>query len=400
MSERNALLVMPALTASAGTAGSFVLTRKFVDGAAEYARRWPGPVVVWIEQVQRADSNLDHIEVDPDDLPFALRWLPADQSQLDAVLDDAAVVLATLVDKHLPLVNSCARKRVPLAYISEYSVLTRRQIIRAETSNPILRWRRERWTTQLERRYEQAVKSAAGVQCNGTPTFEAYRALSRNPLLYFDTRVRADQLADQGTIDQRTREMLAGGPLRLAFSGRLIPMKGANHLPLIAAELKKRGVPFTMEICGGGILEPNLRSSIQRLGLGDQVRLRGVLDFETELMPLIARHVDLFICPHPQGDPSCTYLETMSCGTPITGYDNEALRGLTDLAKVGWCTALGKPGDLAGQIARLHHNRQELVSDAIRSLRFAAQHTFETTMKARVDHLLSCAAPRKVPVSA
>lgn len=400
MSERKALFVLPALTASAGAGSSFVLTRKFLDGASEYAKRWSGPVVVCIKRAERRDNNLDHVEIHPDDLPFALRWFPADQAQLGAMLGQARLALASLVDANLQLVNVCASQRVPLVYISEYSVLTRRQIIRAETSNPLMRWRRELWTTQLERRYERAVKSAAGVQCNGTPTYEAYRSLNRDALLYFDTRVRAGQQADRSTIDQRTRELLAGAPLRLAFSGRLLAMKGADHLPLIAAELKKRGVPFTMDICGGGILENQLRQSVQRLGLADQVRMRGVLDFRTELMPFIARHVDLFVCPHPQGDPSCTYLETMSCGTPIVGYDNEALAGLAKLARVGWCTPLGKPKQLAEQIADLHHKRQAVVSAAVASLAFAAEHTFEITMQARIDHMLTCARPRKVQVPA
>jgi colanic acid/amylovoran biosynthesis glycosyltransferase len=404
MGDDDVLLVLPALTARAGSPSRsgndrFVVTQKFVDGVLEYVQRWPGRVVVAMERNDRAGTNLDHVEVDPANLPFELRWLP-DAPGLAALIGEARIVLGSLVDKHIDLAGICGETDVPLVYISEYSVLTRRQIIRAETSNPILRWRRELWTTQLEKRYRKAVAAAAGIQCNGTPTFEAYRSINPRSLLYFDTRVRADQLAQGATLENRFTHLGAGQPLRLAFSGRLIAMKGADHLPTVAAELRRRGVPFTFDICGGGALEGQLRGQLERLGLKNQVRLRGVLDFQSQLMPFVASEVDLFVCCHRQGDPSCTYLETMSCGTPIVGYDNEAFAGLVKKSNVGWLTPLDRPAALAERIEELHRNREELVAAANASLEFARNHTFERTMQARVDHMLQCAAAREVGAGA
>jgi glycosyltransferase involved in cell wall biosynthesis len=174
-------------------------------------------------------------------------------------------------------------------------------------------------------------------------------------------------------------------------------MKGADQLPLVAAELKQLNVPFTMDICGGGELEAPLRESIRRLDLQDRVQLRGVLDFRTELMPLMTRHIDLFVCCHPQGDPSCTYLETMSCGTPIIGYDNDAFTGIVRTSGVGWLTPLGRPRDMARQIANLHADRAALAAAALKAREFAGQHTFEKTMQARIDHMLCCCRDREEP---
>jgi len=150
-------------------------------------------------------------------------------------------------------------------------------------------------------------------------------------------------------------------------------------------------VPFTMDICGGGALETPMRAAIERLGLSVVVRMRGVLDFKTKLMPFVARNVDLFVCCHRQGDPSCTYLETMSCGTPIVGYDNEAFRGLVDASRVGWLSPLDQPGSLAARIAELHRDRAALSKAALDSLAFASQHTFEKTMRSRIEHILQFA---------
>jgi glycosyltransferase involved in cell wall biosynthesis len=203
--------------------------------------------------------------------------------------------------------------------------------------------------------------------------------------------VRAEQLAARETLNARIARVLKGGPLRLAFSGRLIAMKGADHLLDVATELKRLGVPFTLDICGSGDLEPSMRRTIAQCGLSNLVRMRGVLDFKSQLMPFVSSEVDLFVCCHPQGDPSCTYLETMSCGTPMVGYDNEAFRGIVKTSGVGWLSPLGDARALANRIAELNRDRAAIVNAAEQSLAFASQHTFERTMQMRVDHLKRCA---------
>lgn len=390
------LYVLPSLRAATEEGGRIILTRKFIEGAAAYAERWPGPVVVCMRRQTGADTNLDQVSVRPADLPFAFQWLGCDARAVAGQIAPARLVLASLVDHHTRMAVICARSAVPLVYVSEYSLQTRRQIIRAETSNPFLRWRREWWTMRIERQFEQSVRLAAGVQCNGTPVYDAYRRITPRALLYFDSRVRRDMLATPDVLRKRTQELLDGGPLRLAFSGRLIRMKGADHLLPVAAELKRLGVPFRMDICGAGELEGKLSAQIGRLGLAAEVIMRGVLDFRTELMPFMARHVDLFVCCHRQGDPSCTYLETMSCGTPIAGYDNGAARGIVRQSSVGWLTALDRPRQVARRIARLHGDRVQLVQAAHAALQFARQHAFEDTMQRRVDHLLTCCDEHKM----
>ncbi|UCD75124.1 MAG: glycosyltransferase, partial [Phycisphaerales bacterium] len=248
----------------------------------------------------------------------------------------------------------------------------------------------ERWTKGLERRVRRALRHAAGVQCNGTPTYEAYRSLTPRPLLYFDSRVTESLLTSDADLQARGAELIDGAPLRLAFSGRLIPMKGADHLPKVAAELKRLGVPFRMDIFGDGDLAGDMKQQIAALGLADVVHMRGVLDFQSGLMPFVARNIDLFVCCHRQGDPSCTYLETMACGTPIVGYDNEAAAGIVRNAGVGWLSPPDDPGRLAAMIAELNEIRPLLIEAAEKARAFAARHTLDQTMQARVDHMLTC----------
>ncbi len=389
MSSRDTLYLVPALEARACD-GAFELTKKFLDGVREYVKRWGGPVVVLVGETRIPSTNLDTVHVTPDDVPFGLAWRPRDDAALVERLADARLVLATLVDRNTRLAQLCAAINVPVVYITEYSLRTRCQVIRAETVNPLLRWRRQRWTKQLERRYERAVRLAEGVQCNGTPTFNAYRSINPRPLLYFDSRVRRDMLVCPKQLEQRTAKLLAGDPLRLVFSGRIVPMKGADHLPLVAAELDRLGVPFVMDICGAGPQVDRITAEVRRLNLTERVRLHGVLEFESELLPYVSRNADLFICCHRQGDPSCTYLETVACGVPIIGYDNEALRGIVETSGVGWITPMDRCKQLAQKIAQLNRDRALLAEAATTAVAFASRHTLEPTMDARVGHLEQC----------
>ncbi|MEE8155751.1 MAG: glycosyltransferase [Phycisphaerales bacterium] len=389
MSSRDTLYLVPALEARACD-GAFELTKKFRDGVREYVSRWHGSVVVLVAQTQDPSTNLDAVHVTPADVPFGLEWRPQDDAALVERLADAQLVLATLVDRNTRLTQLCASISVPVVYITEYSLRTRCQIIRAETVNAVLRWRRQRWTKRLEERYERAVRLAAGAQCNGTPTFNAYRSINPRPLLYFDSRVRRDMRVCPKRLEHRTSQLMAGGPLRLGFSGRMVPMKGADHLPLVAAELDRLGVPFVMDICGAGPQADRIAARIRSLNLTDRVRLHGVLEFESQLLPYVSRNADLFVCCHRQGDPSCTYLETMACGVPIIGYDNEALRGIVETSGVGWITPLDKPKQLAQKIAQLNRDRASLAEAATAAVAFASRHTLEATMDARVAHLEQC----------
>lgn len=386
------MVLVPSLDAFPTAPDRVLLTRKFVDGAAAYAARWPGPLVVLFARAPAPTANLDNHDYRLADLPFEIRWRPESPADLARVVRDAALIAPALYFRDLQWPALARAAGVPVVYTSEYSLRTRLQIVRAETANPLLRARRSLWNRRLERRYLAAVRDAAGIQCNGTPTFDAYRNASPRPLLFFDTRVTRDMLLTPDRLDARLAHLRTGAPLRLAFSGRLAPMKGADHLPRLAAALARRGVDFTLDICGSGPLEAAMRAAVERDGLSPRVRFRGVLDFASQLVPFIASAVDLFVCCHRQGDPSCTYLETMSCGVPIVGYDNEAFVGVQRASRSGWTTPMDDPDALADSIARLASRRDEIAEHARLALEFATQHTFERTMDARVAHLLECLA--------
>ena len=392
MAPNGTLVLLPSLRAVVGDDGRIGLTKKFVEGMTQWVEHWDGPVRVIIEPTPDASTDLDHALVDPTSLPFALEVGSYTSDDFVRFLRGASIVAASCSYRQNHVAQACQKLGVACVYGSEYTLATRLQIIDADTRNPLLKLRRYLWEWNQERRQTDAIRQATGIQCNGTPTYDAYRSLNRRPLLFFDTRTTEDMVIHRESLESRLVQLSQKKPLRLAFSGRLEPMKGVAHLPRIAHELRELGVPFHMSIFGDGRERSSIGAEVRRLQLEGQVELRGVVPFKQQLVPWVRDNVDVFVCPHLQGDPSCTYLETFACGVPIAGFDNEALRGLLALAPTGWSVPSKDDRRLAARLAELDRDRSRIAEASRAALEFARDHTFEKTFKRRTDHLNQCVA--------
>lgn len=387
------LTVVPALPAGRLEGDRISLPKKFVDGLAEYRRYWHGPMKVYMAEGPSASGNLDDHTFLPGELPCEISILPHTALGRALAEEAGSVVLLSLDDfRQSRFASVCRERGIPCAYVTEYSLLTRMQIVDITVKNPLRRLRRRLWESHQERLRREAVRTATGLQCNGTPTYDAYHQLNRDALLFFDNRVTADMAATEDEVRRKATVAGKSRPLQLLFSGRLAHMKGAMHLIEVAKALRKLDVDFHFSICGDGELKSALAGAICKEDLSKLVSLEGTLDFVTELVPLVKRSVDLFVCCHPQGDPSCSYLETMSCGVPIVGYANEAFEGVARFSKAGWLVPLNRPDTLATEVARIQKCPEERLNMSLRSLAFARENTFERTFARRVDHLRGIAS--------
>jgi glycosyltransferase involved in cell wall biosynthesis len=388
MASFGTLTVLPSFAAFVPDAEHVVLTRKFIAGMERYRRLWPGRVKVVLHPAERVSDDLDHVTVNPRELSFGLEVVRYDSAELKEHLAGSALVLAG-PDHRIPrIVELCASLDIPCVNITEYSLYTRLQIAWMHARNPLRFLRTAAWEVNQERLALRTISRSAGVQCNGTPTFGWYRRFSKNPLLYLDTRTEQSMFATSADMEDRARRLQSGRPLTLVFSGRLIPMKGADDLIEVAVQLKRRGFPFRFLIAGDGSSFPGMQRRIEHEGL-HEVHLMGSLPFAEELVPMLRREADLFVVCHRQGDPSCTYLETLAAGVPLIGYQNEAFAGLLELADVGFGVPLNQPEKLAQRITEL--TREQIWQRAQTGLRFAQQHAFEKTFKRRVEHLIEIA---------
>jgi glycosyltransferase involved in cell wall biosynthesis len=386
--QTNELILLPALKAYRAASGRMVITKKYHDGAAEYAKSWPGPVVSLFDIAATPFSDLDHYEIDAHSDGHFVETRPADPHALAARLGSAALVVGFLSPFEAETTDLCNRLGVPIVHVSEYTRRTEWQIIDAGDANPLLKIRRKLWVWQAERTRRKLIGTCAGLQCNGTPTYNAYHSICPDALLYFDNRVRKLEVVCDTVLAKKADRLRSGKPLRLAFGGRFVPMKGVLQLPEVAHHLRQRGVAFKFSIYGAGPEYSKLCSAITTHGLEDHVKIFPPVDFRSGWIPFLKDGADLFVCSHLQGDPSSTYPEVMSCGVPIVGYANEAFQGISALSGSGFLSPLGKPDNLAETIAKLDVNRERMIEAARRGRDFAQQHCFETSFRRRTDHFI------------
>lgn len=360
-------------------------TKKFLEGMQQYVSLWPGKVKALMYPTQRHTSNLDEVKVSYDKLNFELKAMDYRSLEFTEALRRAAVVLASLGHRMHSIARLCNSLHVPVVFTTENSLTTRLQVVRTTENNLFKRVRKYFWEAMEEFRNRSTVRRAAGVQCNGVPTYNVYSKINPQTLLFFDTRVRDAMIVKPHQVKDKYRPET----IRLVFSGRLTAIKGVMDLIDVAKLMVDRGVNFKLTICGDGELAGPMKKQIQSNGLESRVNMPGNLDFTGELVPFVSQHCDAFVCCHTQGDPSCTYLETMSCGVPIVGYNNEAFGGISALSGAGWITPMKRPEALAAMIASLAVNREEILAHSLKSLKFAAQHSFEKTFTRRIEHLLS-----------
>lgn len=357
------------------------ISDKTWSGLEAFRARWPGRLSV-VARLVKSDisGNLGRQSYALDDLPWQVEVQePADA--LAALRPDVVQVPLHLSERPLLGKVACvvaaensARER--LRYAS--SAAPRHHVPRMAVGAV-----RQAWALRA------MVREAAGLACNGWAAWDAYRTTGRrslvDPLLYFDTRLRAER------VDQAAARLSSGRPgsdtLRLAFSGRVHPAKGAHHVVAASAELDRRGLAHSVTMLGDGPDRDRLQA-----GSGPSVRWAGELGFEPEWVDYVSASVDLMVLPHTQGDPSGTYLEAGGLGVPVVGFDNAALRGHAEHGGFAATTGRWAPGALADLIQELAADDGRRARLAQAGVEFMRRHAFEPTFDARVEQLLAVAS--------
>lgn len=386
--EKPLLVIVPSVTATR-EAGAWTFDEKAIAGLHLYQKFWPGRVRCLFREGSRGELNFAR-SYDTEQLPFEIHVLPANSSVPDELIADAAVVLASGDNwLDLPIANQGLRLDVPVCFVIEYILETRLQILALSDAPLFAKAKSLLWHLKTERQRRRAFSASSGIQSNGIPAAQAYRGLTSNMMTFFDSRLAEDQMATEDEIMAKQRWIMSGKPLRLAFTGRLEKMKGADEVLGVAFLLNDIGLAFTLDIYGGGSLAPQMRTILAAAGesLRQSVRIHEPINFNRDLVPRLREKIDLFLCCHRQSDPSCTYLETLGCGVPILGYRNRALGGLLSLADVGWITRPEVKADVVKKIITLDQNRFELANKVRNARNFARKHSFEVSFERRVSQL-------------
>ncbi|MCE9621044.1 MAG: glycosyltransferase family 4 protein [Actinomycetia bacterium] len=367
--------------------GIVEVSAKFLEEVERYAKFWPGTVRLIAYEDSNWGTSFGTVKREIASLPFELVIRSHDELDAGVFADDVAALLCGVGHRYNHLAAIGRDLGVPVVYVAEWSRRTQNVITAIDSPNNFVKARRLFWLWRQRRSIHKSLAAAAALQCNGTPTFDEYAKVNQHRLLYFDNRITDDLLIDPSALDVRLAKLAAAtDPLQLVFTGRLTPTKGVLDLLQVVKELRKADVGFELSIVGAGDLADALHAQVVSNGLDHFVKVLAPKEFRTELIPFV-QQMDLFVCPHPQGDPSCTYIETLACGVPIVGYANEALEGVVRHSHAGWHVPLGRPNALAAEIVRLAHHRGELAAASVQALEFASRHTFDLTYGRRVDQL-------------
>lgn len=371
--------------------GRIILDTKFVEGMKQHCALWPGPVTCMLRR--GADSITFAVEANHEDLGFGLQLLDRGEHIGPDRLRGHDIVLCSADDHtNLHLSGLAGEAGVRIVYAIEYIIETRLQIAWLDADRGVPgRLRSILWNLLQERRRRGAIRAAAGLQCNGYPAQAAYRGLAADSMVYLDNRMTPALLCDDAALQARRRRLLSGAPLRLVFSGRLEPMKGAQDLIPVAQGLRARGVAFRLDVFGSGRLAGTIRKQIGAAGLSDRVHLHEPVDFETGLVPWATANADVFLCCHKQSDPSCTYIESMGCGLAVAGYGNRMWQDLCERSGAGWSVPLNDTAALIRCLARLDGDRQELAARCEIARDFAREHGFHDEFERRMRHLCDIA---------
>lgn len=350
------------------------------SGLSELAKRWPGELVVLTPGIRDLSHHAAHGYTlsSPDELGFTIVEAPPEPGAIDALGLDLTLGLLA------PHWKGITAAVTPAVLTAEVDYGIRLGIHRATASG----FRLARAAAGLVRveavSLRKQARRARSLQCNGPAAWGAYGGLTTAPLQFMDHRVRSDDVARA-----RVSSPWAGDrPLRMAFSGRLDPIKGPEYALEVAHRARRAGLPVEMAFLGAG----PMRETLQERAEG-WVQFRGFLDYRTEWLNVVRDTVDLMLLPHLQGDPSCTYFESLGSGAPVLGFANATLSPLVRRHGVGWAVPRGDIDGMVEILRSLIDDPEALLRARQAGLDLVAANDFETTTQRRADHLLQHIGP-------
>ena len=141
------------------------------------------------------------------------------------------------------------------------------------------------------------------------------------------------------------------------IAGRLEEQKGHAVLLDALAELRRRGLDFTLAVAGDGALRADLEKRARELDLGGRVCFLGALD---DVGPLLAA-ADAVAMPSLWEGMPLVLLEAMVRSRPVVA---SSVGGVPEVIEDGVHGVLVPPGDplaLAGELERFHRKTERAV---------------------------------------
>lgn len=108
-------------------------------------------------------------------------------------------------------------------------------------------------------------------------------------------------------------------PLRVLFTGRLVPVKGLDMLLHAIARLRAHGAAVELDVVGDGPMRTPWQALAAQLGLGDAARFHGAEPLNAVALHMRACHV--FCLPSVRESGGAVLLEAMASARPVIALD-------------------------------------------------------------------------------
>jgi glycosyltransferase involved in cell wall biosynthesis len=199
-------------------------------------------------------------------------------------------------------------------------------------------------------RSKQTIKNAEVVLVTNSDTGAAARRMGAKDVRY----MLAEGLPDSWLGDARPQP--DGLPMVL-WVGRMLPRKAPALTVEAFAELRKRR-PARLVMAGDGPVMPQVRETVARLGLGDDVDLLGRIPWADVKRLYDTASVLMF--PSLRDSSGMQFLEALGRGLPAVALDHHGIGDLEVGSAAIKVPVAANPADLPGQLAAALH---EILTD-------------------------------------
>lgn len=364
--------------------------RKFLTGMAEYAHMLDAPIVTVNPALKGGERIMDPATVPIDSLgydivPLSIRGETVERVER-ARLRDVVSNSRLVVGAGLGALSEARRVGVPYVMVLEYDLATRITVSTLQVRSRLRRQaRRLKAAWRHHWSYLPEVRAARSILCNGYPVFDEVTPHNQNCVLYLDSRMSRDLVISEDDLERRLSARVPDAPLRVLYSGRYEPMKGALDAVRTAIACRAAGVRIEFDCYGQGSQLQAMRAAINEAEVGAFVRVHDPLPYSE--LAKIAQAFDAFLCCHVQHDPSCTYLESLGAGLPIVGYGNRMWTRMCAESRAGILTPIGGIEANVEALRGLARNPDRLADFSREAISFAAAHSFEAEFSRRIGVL-------------
>lgn len=157
----------------------------------------------------------------------------------------------------------------------------------------------------------------------------------------------------------------------ILWAGRLVEWKHPEIAIEIATRLKTAGIEFELQIIGNGVLEENLKASIQQNGLNDCVHMLGAMPPEAVRNHMEAADIFLFTSDFNEGWGAVLNESMNSACAVVASHAIGSVPFLIDDGKNGFIYKNGDEDSLYERVVQLVKNpglREEMGRNAYRTL--------------------------------